>query len=323
MNRTLYGSSQLSRCTSFKIRNKVSLILALLLTSITTNQFVLADSSSSFYLISADDNGLYRVSTDMGQPDLIGFVDVGTDLYELVDVGEYLLTIDRTMDLLLTISKIDASVVSNVQIDSNVFVTRRGIDIDSNGVVYGLFEGLELRTLDVKTGATSVIATITGAARVEAIAFGPDGTLYACGTADNDSDSENVYTLDIATGELSLLGPTGFVDMDGLSFADDGFLYGVDANAGQSSNLFRISPIDGSAVDLGTTNVEAANGIAGISVGFLLGDTNSDGEVNLLDIAPFVNVLATGTFTPEADINQDGSVDLLDVGPFVELLNCN
>ena len=53
---------------------------------------------------------------------------------------------------------------------------------------------------------------------------------------------------------------------------------------------------------------------------FLPGDVNQDGNVDLLDIQPFVNLLTSGGFLPEADINGDGVVDLLDVAPFVELL---
>ena len=53
---------------------------------------------------------------------------------------------------------------------------------------------------------------------------------------------------------------------------------------------------------------------------FLLGDVNQDGNVDLLDIQPFVDLLTSGGFLPEADINGDGVVDLLDVAPFVELL---
>lgn len=52
-----------------------------------------------------------------------------------------------------------------------------------------------------------------------------------------------------------------------------------------------------------------------------LGDVNLDGIVNLLDVAPFVELVLTGTFQAEADINHDGKVNLLDVGPFVELLS--
>jgi hypothetical protein len=52
----------------------------------------------------------------------------------------------------------------------------------------------------------------------------------------------------------------------------------------------------------------------------LLGDLNGDGLVNLLDVAPFVDAVVTGTFIPEADINGDGVVNLLDVDPFVGLI---
>ena len=56
-------------------------------------------------------------------------------------------------------------------------------------------------------------------------------------------------------------------------------------------------------------------------VSFLLGDVNGDMVVDLLDVAPFVNLLSNNGFQPEADINMDGVVDLLDVNPFVKLLS--
>lgn len=54
---------------------------------------------------------------------------------------------------------------------------------------------------------------------------------------------------------------------------------------------------------------------------FLLGDVNLDGNVNLLDVAPFVALLTNMEFQNEADFNQDGVVNLLDVAPFVDLLS--
>lgn len=56
-------------------------------------------------------------------------------------------------------------------------------------------------------------------------------------------------------------------------------------------------------------------------MGFLVGDVNCDGFVNLLDVSPFVDLISTGQFNPKADINEDGIVNLLDVGPFVALLS--
>lgn len=52
----------------------------------------------------------------------------------------------------------------------------------------------------------------------------------------------------------------------------------------------------------------------------LLGDVNQDGQVNLLDVHPFVDLLNSGGYQVEADINQDGVLNLLDVAPFVDLL---
>ncbi len=43
--------------------------------------------------------------------------------------------------------------------------------------------------------------------------------------------------------------------------------------------------------------------------------------VNLLDVAPFIEAISTGTFVCEAEINEDGVVNLLDEGPFVVLLS--
>ena len=58
-----------------------------------------------------------------------------------------------------------------------------------------------------------------------------------------------------------------------------------------------------------------------IESAFILGDINGDGVVNLLDVGPFIDLLAENGFQAEADINGDGAVNLLDVGPFIDLLS--
>lgn len=74
---------------------------------------------------------------------------------------------------------------------------------------------------------------------------------------------------------------------------------------------------------------ESSGGEFSISGGFvdepaaLIGDVNGDGQVNLLDVSPFVDAIVAGEFLPAADINGDGVVNLLDVGPFVSLLSGN
>jgi hypothetical protein len=63
-----------------------------------------------------------------------------------------------------------------------------------------------------------------------------------------------------------------------------------------------------------------ADGVPRIDMGsfeVLRGDVNGDGEVNGLDVDPFVDVLLNGPASAAADVNADGSVDGLDVDPFV------
>ena len=50
----------------------------------------------------------------------------------------------------------------------------------------------------------------------------------------------------------------------------------------------------------------------------LLGDVNLDGEVNGLDVDPFVEVLVSGPYQVEADMNEDQVVNGLDVDHFVQ-----
>ena len=52
----------------------------------------------------------------------------------------------------------------------------------------------------------------------------------------------------------------------------------------------------------------------------LPGDVNLDGQLDLLDVQPFVALLDAGAFQIEADVNNDGLVNLMDVAQFVNLL---
>ncbi len=91
------------------------------------------------------------------------------------------------------------------------------------------------------------------------------------------------------------------------------------------------APISGTGNVLTITMSFAGNGgneliaindllIEGKMDGGLLGDVNCDGTVDLLDVAPFVDLVINGGFSTKADFNFDGVVDLLDVAPFVDAL---
>ncbi len=53
---------------------------------------------------------------------------------------------------------------------------------------------------------------------------------------------------------------------------------------------------------------------------FELGDVDHSGEVNLGDVQPFIDLLLSGEVQCEADTNFDFQVDLRDVAGFIEAL---
>ncbi|MEJ2721663.1 MAG: T9SS type A sorting domain-containing protein [bacterium] len=88
----------------------------------------------------------------------------------------------------------------------------------STATMYGITGGAaaygpsKLVTVDLGTGW----ATVIGETGVSAggLAFGPDGLLYAAG---NNRDGGNLYRIDTADGAASLVGPTGFGGVSGLT----------------------------------------------------------------------------------------------------------
>ncbi|MEM9411500.1 MAG: dockerin type I domain-containing protein [Planctomycetota bacterium] len=113
---------------------------------------------------------------------------------------------------------------------------------------------------------------------------------------------------------------TYWVSIDAQSFSDtnDTWFWG---SLSTSGNAHVSTDIGNSWSEFGQTTTMILEGV--VTLGDIPGDVNCDGIVDLLDVAPFIDLLTTGKFISKADLNKDGSVDLLDVGPFVDLLAGN
>ena len=151
-------------------------------------------------------------------------------------------------------------------------------------------------------------------------------------------DNAGDNTIDLTVGYTSLSGDNPqFIQMaDGMGEVHShiDFFLSEEAEFGAYGFLFRLntdnpsfqsSPPVWLVFNYGLSPFELQEMAIPAFIGesFLLGDVNGDGIVNLLDIAPFVNLISSGGFLPAADINGDGSVNLLDIGPFVDLLSGN
>lgn len=119
--------------------------------------------------------------------------------------------------------------------------------------------------------------------------------------------------------ELETVGPSGPEVSGGWIFRQFTIADFVEPTAQMQVRFIASDLADGSVVEAGVDRVEVQ--LIDCTADVLLGDVNMDGLVNLLDVAPFVELISTGDFQAEADINQDGQVNLLDVGPFVDLLS--
>ena len=129
----------------------------------------------------------------------------------------------------------------------------------------------------------------------------PDGlSLYFTATGsvgDWDVFVSKRPSLDAPFGEREIIGdPINTTNRDtAVRVAPDGSLYyGYNWSGGRDLRIWRAE------ADL-----------------VYVGDVNLDGEVNGLDVDPFVGLVTGGDFQAEGDMNEDGFVNGLDVDPFV------
>src|SRR5690348_6573700 len=136
-----------------------------------------------------------------------------------------------------------------------------------------------LATIDPKTGRANLFGMAVPGLAVMAMAFAPNGILYAVGdcnpnanfecTPGSDPNYNSLYTVKEATGEFTRVGSTGapqfFMD---LGFDGNGNLVGVTSSANPSplpAILYRIDPATGAATKI--INLVGSNSVMGLAFG--------------------------------------------------------
>jgi hypothetical protein len=144
-----------------------------------------------------------------------------------------------------------------------------------------LFGNQQLTTFDTKTGLATLFGVPVPGLSVMAMAFGPDGTLYAVGGCypngnpndlNTDCSSSNpnfnsLYTVNVVTGAFTRVGSTGASEyfMD-LAFDRDGNLLGVTSCLNPCyapAVLYRINPETGAATKV--VNLVGSNTVMGLT----------------------------------------------------------
>ena len=87
----------------------------------------------------------------------------------------------------------------------------QGMVFGSDGVLYGWGTSQGLVTIDPKTAlAVDINDEFDGSSAIQTLAFTPDGTLYGVG--------DELFTIDLMTGERNLVGSDGFTDVRGFAW---------------------------------------------------------------------------------------------------------
>jgi hypothetical protein len=155
--------------------------------------------------------------------------------------------------------------------------------LSPQGTLYSMcgsiFGDQQLATIDQKTGRAHLFGVLVPGLAVMAMAFGPNGTLYAVGDCNPapttfectpaPGDYNSLYKVDVRTGAFTRIGSTGapqfFMD---LTFDSHGNMLGVTTTLNPSVTpaiLYRIDPTTGTATKL--FNLVGSNYVMGLAFG--------------------------------------------------------
>lgn len=142
-----------------------------------------------------------------------------------------------------------------------------------------LFGNQHLATIDQRSGLANLFGVAVAGLAVMAMAFGPDGVLYAVGDCNpsttfecrpgSDPNYNSLYTVNVTTGAFTPVGSTGapqfFMD---LAFDRKGNMLGVTTTVHPSTVpaiLYRIDPTTGKATK--TASLVGSNSVMGLAFG--------------------------------------------------------
>ena len=145
-----------------------------------------------------------------------------------------------------------------------------------------LFGNQQLASINTKTGLATLFGVPVPGLAIMAMAFGPNGILYAVGDCNpncpnfecgpgpsSDPNYNSLYTVNEITGAVTRIGSTGapqfFMD---LAFDCDGNMFGVTTTLQPSyvpAILYRINPDTGTATKI--VNLVGSNTVMGLAFG--------------------------------------------------------
>ena len=191
-----------------------------------------------------------------------------------------------------------------------------GLDVVAGGTLTGngSVEGvLTVSGGTVNPGASAGTFTVTG-----------DTTIATAGTLAVELGGTNAGAFDklVTTGTLSAGGTLDVSLINGFAPGTGDSFDILDFNAVTGAFDSILLPTLGGSLSWNTDDLLTTGVLSVIGDSILLGDLDGDGDVDGVDIDPFVQIL-TGNlpYDPAGDFDGDGDVDGVDIDPFVAALS--
>ena len=153
-----------------------------------------------------------------------------------------------------------------------------GLQFSPNGTLFG--SGSGLYSINVSTGAGTLVGSFGGIVSAGDLAFDSSGNLFLSTT------SNQLARVNTTTGAATVIGSMGFSSVLGLALGDDGVLYGM---SDTSQEVFSINTTTGQGTRTSSFSGKGANGVFGATVSpqnvttsqFLVTNTNDSGPGSL------------------------------------------
>jgi hypothetical protein len=136
------------------------------------------------------------------------------------------------------------------------------IAFDTSGTLYGATNTGDIYTIDLSDGNYNFV--IDAAIDIISITFDPvTNELWASPRIVFGPTKDKIYKIDLATGDASLIGETGFdVTTNDLAFDENGTLYGIIGDAAEVGELITISTTDAAGSSVGQIGFSNVLGLA-------------------------------------------------------------
>jgi hypothetical protein len=221
-------------------------------------------NSSTLYATGNKGNELLTIDLSSGVVSVIGatgypfslglaFSPAGT-AYTITNMGSMTLAQLATLDL-------NTGAASLVGQPLGQSLMMMGVIVSPQGALYGgaMPSGMpptSMYSIDTVTGLPTFVGFSGTSGELMSFAYDPQGTLYS-------ASPTNLYTVDLTTGNATLVTPLAIGAVMGLAVDSDGIMYATNfVGCPPCSSVYRIDPVTGSATWLFNTGVPFVHNIA-------------------------------------------------------------